>query len=150
MAGIIEDTRQKTGKHENKHRYWDDAGTEWIRSALAFGDYWPAPKIAVDTKENIQEIASNMCGAVKERNRFREECKKAKSFGCKLIFLIEDSRYNEINDLWGEKIWIHTGQTIPGDQLAKAMMIMQERYGIEFWFCDPEESGRVIEELLED
>lgn len=150
MVALVEDTRQKAGKHENKHRYWEETGTSWVRSALPFGDYWPVPRVAVDTKEDIKEIASNMCGAVKERRRFTEECKKARNAGCKLIILIEDPKYNEIDDLWGERIWIHTGQTIPGDQLAKAMFVMQDRYGIEFWFCDPEESGRVIKELLDE
>ena len=41
-------------------------------------------------------------------------------------------------------------QVIPGDQLAKAMLIMQERYGIQFRFCDPEDSGRIIKELLDE
>ena len=147
---IVEDTRQKAGKHENKHEHWAQTGTAWIRSALPFGDYWPTPRVAIDTKENIQEIAANMCGASKEKTRFRKECTKARDAGCKLVFLIEDKGYSGINDLWGQKIWIHTGQVIPGDQLAKAMLIMQERYGIEFRFCSPEDSGRIIKELLED
>lgn len=147
---IVEDTRQKTGKHENKHEYWDKTGTAWARSGLLFGDYWPTPQVAVDTKENIQEIAANMCGAAKEKARFRKECTKARDAGCKLVFLIEDRSYSNVNDLWGQKIWIHTGQVIPGDQLAKAMLIMQERYGIQFRFCAPEDSGRIIKELLDE
>lgn len=146
---IIEDTRNKTGKHEKKHHYWQAAGVGWLRSALPFGDYWPTPKVAIDTKQDIQEIAMNMCGAASEKRRFREECKKAQQAGCKLIFLIEDKRYNVPDDLLGGKVWLHNGQTIPGDQVFTAMRMHEERYGCEFWFCDPEESGRVIQELLE-
>lgn len=147
---IVEDTRNKPTKHENKHRYWEQTGEEWVRSALPFGDYWPVPKVAVDTKQDIMEIGSNMCGAAKEKTRFRNECKKAQAAGCKLIFLIEDKRFNVIEDLIGKRIHLMNGQTIPGDQLALAMLTMEQRYGCEFWFCDPEESGRVIKELLED
>lgn len=147
---IVEDTRQKAGRHENKHQYWDSAGVGWLRSALPFADYWPTPKIAVDTKQDIVEITLNMCGAGKEKRRFREECKKAKEAGCKLVFLIEDSRFNVPEDLFGQSIWLHNGQTIPGDQVYIAMKMHEERYGCEFWFCDPEESGLVIEELLKD
>ena len=145
---IVEDSRQKVGKHTNKHKYWEDNGIELERSALAFGDYWPAPKVAVDTKQDILEVALNMCGAAAEKRRFREECKRAQRCGCKLIFLVEDKRYNVPEDLLGEKIRLHNGQTVPGDQVFLAMKMHEQRYGCEFWFCDPAESGRVIQELL--
>lgn len=147
---IVEDTRQKAGKHENKHSYWDITGTEYIRSALPFGDYWPAPKVAIDTKQDIQEAVGNICGAGAEKARFLRECKKANAAGCKLIILIEDKRYNTPEDLFGKSVHLHNGQTIPGDRVYVAMKMHEERYGVEFWFCDPAESGRVIKELLSD
>lgn len=147
---ILEDTRNKAGKHENKHKVWDESGTKWVRTGLPFADYWPTPKVAIDTKQDIQEITLNMCGAAKEKARFREECKLAKDAKCKMIFLIEDPRYNVPEDLFGQKIHLHNGQTVPGDQVYMAMKMHEERYGCEFWFCDPDESGRIIQELLED
>lgn len=147
---IVEDTRQKVGKHEAKHEYWDKTGTAWARQTLLFGDYWAAPRIAIDTKQDIQEVVANMCGSGREKARFRRECQKAQAAGCKLIFLIEDKRYNVPEDLLGTKIYILNGQTIPGDQAYLAMKMHEERYGVEFWFCDPAESGRVIKELLEE
>lgn len=149
MQTIIEDTKQKIGKHETKHKYWNEHGVHFIRSGLPFGDYIPAPKIAVDTKQDISEIGMNMCGAGREKHRFMEECKEAKNCGCKLFFLIEDKRYQCIEDLFGKQIFLHSGQVIPGDQLATAMFTMSFRYGCEFWFCDPKESARIIMELLE-
>lgn len=146
---IIEDTRNKKDKHENKHRYWVKTATPWIRASLPFGDYWPTPKVAIDTKQDIQEIAANLCGAGKEKRRFREECKKAQDADCRMIFLIEDKRYDSVEDLYGKKIYIHSGQIIPGDQVALAMRTHEERYGCEFWFCNPEDSGKIIAELLE-
>lgn len=148
MATIIEDTRQKASRHETKHKYFDAQCIPLLRCALPFGDYVAAPKIAVDTKQDISEIALNMCSSAKEKTRFRNECVKAKEAGCKLVFLIEDSRYDTVEDLYGKKIFLHNGQLISGDQLATAMHIMQERYGCEFWFCSPQDAGRIIEELL--
>ena len=145
---IIEDTRNKTGKHENKHAYWNENGVIWARSALLFGDYWPTPKTAVDTKQGVQEIALNLCGAVKEKRRFDAECKLARDAGTKLVFLIEETAYNVPEDLCGRRVWLHNGQTVPGDQIYLAMRMHEERYGCEFWFCDPDESGRVIQEIL--
>lgn len=150
MVTLIEDTRQKASKHETKHKYFDSHNIPLLRCALPFGDYAAAPRIAIDTKQDISEIALNMCGSAKEKTRFREECVKAKEAGCKLIFLIEDARYENVQSLYGKQIFIHNGQTISGDQLATAMHVMKERYGCEFWFCDAKESGRIITELLED
>jgi ribosome-associated protein len=149
MITLIEDTRQKKDLHKVKHDYWDEEGRNIIRCALPFGDYISAPKIAVDTKQNISEIGMNMCGAGREKHRFTEECKKAKEANCKLIFLIEDERYSSIEDLYGKSIYLFSGRTIPGDQLATAMFTMQNRYGCEFWFCPPEEAARIIAEILE-
>ena len=97
---IIEDTRNKKDKHENKHRYWVKTSTPWIRASLPFGDYWPTPKISIDTKQDIHEIAANLCGAAKEKRRFREECKKAMNADCRMVFLIEDKQYESVEDLF--------------------------------------------------
>ena len=147
---IIEDTRQKKEKHENKHRYWVGSGTPWIRSGLPFGDYWAAPDVAVDTKQDIKEVAVNLCGNGKERKRFRDECDKAKTAGCMLVFLIEDKHYTDIDDLFGERIWIHDGRIIPGDSIAQEMYSLQERFGVRFRFCSPADAGRMVVEILEE
>ena len=149
MLAIIEDTRQKADKHEKKHQFWSEVGVGYMRSALAFGDYIKAPEVAVDTKQDITEIGMNMCGNGREKHRFAAECRKAKEYGCKLFFLIEDNRFKTIDDLYGKQIHLHNGMTIPGDQLATAMHTMSGRYGCEFVFCDPNESGKVIIKLLE-
>lgn len=150
MNTIIEDVNQKKGKHALKNEYWSSEGVDVIRCHLPFGDYIAAPSIAVDTKQDIVEITTNMCSGMGEKRRFREECKKAQAAGCKLIFLIEDPRYERIQDLYGEKVWLHTGQVIMGDQLATAMYTMAARYGCEFRFCRPEDTGRVVMEILND
>lgn len=150
MNCILVDSRQKKGKHETKHEQMRSSGIRLVRCALPWGDYIAAPRIAIDTKQDIHEIAANLCGSSAETKRVREEVKKARDAGCKLIFLVEDPHYNEIADLYGTKVYLHSGRTIPGDQLATAMHIMENRYGCEFWFCDPSEAGRVIEKILED
>lgn len=149
MTTIICDTRQKVDKHELKHNYFEEHGYTIIRSKLAFGDYAFPPTASIDTKQDIQEIASNMCGSMKERSRFREECKLARDAGSKLIILIEDNTYSSIDDLYETTIRLRSGWTIKGDQLANAMIVMHERYGVDFMFCDPADSGRIIIELLE-
>ena len=150
MATIIEDTRQKKDKHQAKHDAWDADGTTVLRCGLAYGDYWPAPRIAIDTKADLSEIAMNLCGAFNERKRVQREIVKAETAGTKLIFLVEDSDIRSIDDLRGRTVWMHSGRSISGDQLANAMTMHENRYGCEFRFCEPAEAGRVIKELLDD
>lgn len=149
---ILEDTRQQAAKHETKHSYFTSEGIEIVRTKLPFGDYalWGGT-LAIDTKASVEEIAANIGGVA--HNRFREECKLAQRCGAKLVMLIENKNGFEcVDDVVG---WINpnyrkTARSIDGPRLAKAMHTMSERYGVEFLFCTPEESGRRIVELLEN
>lgn len=147
---IIEDTRQKAQNHALKNEYFKTNNISVLRSKLPYGDYALPPRVSVDTKQNILEIAQNMCGAAKEKQRFREECVLAQRAGAKLIILIEDGRFGGVTDLFGKTIRLSSGKVIPGEQLARAMAVMAERYGVRFEFCAPEETGKRIVELLED
>ena len=150
MKTIIEDTRQKEEKHREKNRQWSEDGIRVFRNKLIVGDYCLPPSVSVDTKQNISEIAANICGSLKERKRFLRECKMAKDIDCELVFLIEDKRYQSIDDLFGKKVWIlsEPKRSITGDQLAVAMVTMVERYGVKFMFCDPKDTARMVYEIL--
>lgn len=148
---ILEDTRQKKGKHDLKENWFAENDVMLFRSKLFAGDYCLPPAIAVDTKQNLMEIAGNICGNAAERKRFREECKAAQTAGCKLVFLVEHGKtVKEAADLIGRKIKLGNGRIIQGDQLFNAMAIIQERYGCSFEFCAPECTGQRIKEILEN
>lgn len=145
---IQEDTRQQSGKHKAKHGYFEVNDIDVIRSKLPYGDYCKPPAVAVDTKQGIHEIAVNLCGAMSERARVREECKLAKMAGAELIFLIEDGAYTQPSDLIGKEFHLLSGKTVSGQQLYLAMQTMSARYGCRFEFCPPSEAGRRIVGLL--
>lgn len=147
---LQEDSRQKKDKHTLKNEFWASQGDTVVRCKLPWGDYCKPPTASVDTKADVVEICQNMCGSMKEKRRFAEEVKGARDAGCRLVFLIEDRRYQDVSDLYGEKIYLHSGQTIKGDQLATAMQTMAARYGCEFEFCAPEDAGRRVKEILEE
>ena len=149
MTVIIEDSRQKRGKHEEKRVYFENHGIIVKRAQLPFGDYVIMPSIVVDTKADIVEIAQSLCGNVAERTRFAEEMKGAKLAGIKLVFLIEDKRFHKVSDLYETKMKLHSGKVVRGEQVATAMSICEARYGCEFQFCSPEEAGHKIIEILE-
>lgn len=111
---VIEDMAQQAGKHEKKHRYWQDNGIGIIRCPLPVGDYileneavmdvirrkearGMNPKkmdflgtynVCVDSKFSIQELVSDVCG--KQHERFRDELILAKNNGIRLIILVEN------------------------------------------------------------
>ena len=122
---ILEDMGQKEEKHIVKNKWFYENGIDVIRVPLPVGDYVVAnekvmdvldrkekrnikPKkmdflgtysIAVDTKENIGEIANNICG--KSHDRFRDECILAQNNGIQLYILVEnEDGVNDIRDLF--------------------------------------------------
>ena len=147
---LLEDTRQQVYKHRLKHEYWEANGIEVVRTKLLVGDYMVfGGTICVDTKMDVEEIAGNIGGS--NHVRFREECKLAKRIGAKLIILVENrDGFRSIQDVtaWVNPNRNKTSRSIEGPRLAKAMATMSERYGVQFMFCAPEDSGRVVIELL--
>lgn len=188
---IVEDKGQQAGKHEIKHRWFDSHDVELLQAPLPVGDYilytdavedvikrkmargvalkkmdfMGSYKIAVDTKRDVQEIISNICG--KQHGRFRDECRLAQDNGILLYVLIENTDgVKSIDDLvvWeNPRLKIQKWITAPsgkrmkvlkypdatkGETLAKACLTMQEKYGVKFLFCSPEEAGAKVIELL--
>ena len=147
---IQEDTRQKAGKHDVKHDYFAEHGVELVRCKLPFGDYALVPSISIDTKENMDEIAMNICGS--EHKRFINECKAAKAAGCSLVILVENTL--GITDISQVHKWInprvvYSSKCVQGPRLQKAMETISERYGVRFMFCRPEDAGKIITEILD-
>lgn len=145
---IIEDTRQKSGMHELKHQHFEEMGVELVRNMLPFGDYALPPSISVDTKADMAEIASNIGS---DHKRFKRECIAARDAGCQLIILVENTDGIAcVNDVhkWVNPELIYRPRAITGERLQKAMLTMNERYGVRFEFCRPEESAKRIMELL--
>lgn len=148
---VIEDTRNQIGKHELKHQAFAAGGDKLIRCKLPVGDYALFPKISIDTKESMAEIAQNIGGSTQEHNRFRNELKLAREFGCQLFVLVENE--DGIEELEQVQYWTnprlaYSEKAINGPQLFRAMTTMQERYGVVFLFCKPSEAAEMIKELL--
>lgn len=173
MGAVIRiDTRQQAGKHEHKNKWWVAHGVPTISCTLEFGDYMTDDSnISVDTKRNVDEIAQNIGG--KQHARFRRECKRAASAGYRLIILIENTE--GITGLHDLGAWVNghcracrffrmskcdprglstkcikhnKRKPIQGEQLAKAMLTMGEKYGVRFMFCRPERAAEIICKLL--
>ena len=152
---LLEDTRQKAGKHDAKHAWWEQAGVALVRSKLAFGDYCAPPAVAVDTKASIQELAMDID---QEHARFRRELLGARDAGVRLVILTEnDAGVRGLTDLaaWVEPPEqfgrrVRAKRRIEGARLAKACATMAERYGCEFLFCGPDEAAETVTRILSE
>lgn len=113
---------------------------------------------------------------VKRHGFFHRGLIRAKNYGVKLYILVEnkdgvtdiDSLFHWVNPR--RKILVRTNEVIGwtkngnpkykraqkypncmmGDQLAKACLTMEKKYGCTFLFCKPEEAGYKIIELLSE
>ena len=146
---IIEDTRQKKDKHIIKNESFKALGVEVVRRALPFGDYAYPPAIAVDTKENMQEIAMDL-GI--DHDRFRQECILAYNAGSQLYVLIETEwdTIRTVDDvhLWYNPRLIVSRKAMTGATLEKTMKTMTSKYGVKFMFCHPKDAAETIIKIL--
>jgi len=147
---LYEDTRQQIGKHRNVHLYCQQAGIKIIRQALNVGDYQIAGKgdISVDTKMSVLELAGNV---FQDHERFRAECIRAQECGIQLIILVEELLPGGRLDRWRPPIGWNGRPVARFDPaiLRKAMITMQQEYGVKFRFCDGRSTGKQIIEYLE-
>ena len=123
--GIIEDTRQKKGKHDVKNAYWYIMGIPVERHPLPIGDYILMTdkvtellarkekrgvplkekdfagtfKASVDSKYGVQELEKDICSG--DHDRFKDECILAQNSGVKLFVLVEnDDGIQTVRDLY--------------------------------------------------
>lgn len=104
---------------------------------------------------------------VKRRGFFHRGLKRAEYGQIKLYVLVENKDgitcIDDLNDWTNPRLKIQKWVTTPsgarrkvlkypnamsGPRLAKALNTMQERYGVEFKFCSPDEAGSMVLELL--
>lgn len=159
------DTRQKRKHHEAKEEYFKSQGYELVNARMLVGDYGIPSNgsVAVDTKADIRELYSNL---IHDHERFRNECILAQKAGIKLYILIENKdgikAMNDIMKWWNPQLRTYqaalrkaqrTGHKPPkpptsNKALLKVMYTMNEKYGVEFVFCSPNEAGAKVLELL--
>jgi ERCC4-type nuclease len=140
---------------------FDKQGVKHYTSKLYCGDYMSLdnPRLVIDRKQNLHELCGNVC---QQHERFRAEMQRAKENGIKIIFLCEHGRNIKALDdvLWWtnpretyrEKVkgvWVTKHRKVmQGDTLFKILNTMQNRYGVEFLFCEKKDTGKRIIELL--
>lgn len=155
------DSREKAKAIQKIIEEFDRQGIKHPVSKLMVGDYmnYDNPRVIVDRKQNLTEVCSNVC---QDHDRFRRELVLAKENGIQLIILCEHGK--DIKSLEDVIFWknprsekrkkidgkwqtVHTN-AMKGDVLYKILTTLEEKYGVRFEFCDKNETGRKIVEIL--
>lgn len=148
-AVVLEDTRNKPAKNAHIREQLEALGYKVIRQCLNCGDYtWALDQhITVDTKASMNEVESNL---IHDHERFRAECVRAQELGAKLVILIQDPKLKSVGDVFSwyniRRKWSPKAAT--GTQLAKMMMSMTKKYGVEWRFAPKDKLGEEIVKIL--
>lgn len=159
------DTREHKSEFERIRQQFDSLGVQYFRSKMYCGDYQSLDnaKLCIDRKKDLSELCSNVC---QQHERFKSELIRARDAGIQLIILCEHGddiktigdvyfwenprkhqvRWKTVN---GKKIkTVISEKAVDGCQLYKSLCTIQNRYGVRFEFCNKEETGKRIVELL--
>lgn len=159
------DSREHKKEYERIARQFDELGIQHFRSKLYVGDYMSLdnPRLIIDRKKDLQELCGNVC---QQHERFKAELLRAREQGIRLIILVEhgddirsiedvyfwkNPRKYEIRWRWkdGKRVKsVISAKAVDGKQLYKSLCTIRERYGADFAFCNKQDTGRVIAELL--
>lgn len=153
---FVHDTRDKPGKHKNVDDYLANNGHSIIRSKLYVGDITLLhdQSVCIDLKQNVMELIMDV---YQQHERFRSELVRAQEAGITLYVLTEEELPGGRLDNWVSPVWQtfnqhhHVGQPMSKadpKRLRKALITMQERYGVRFRFCSKENTGAEIIRLL--
>lgn len=156
---IMADTREHADQWERIRAGFEARGVDYIRTKLYVGDYMSMdnPRLVVDRKHNLAEIAANFTEERKvngrRQNRLEDEMIRAKDHGIKIVFLIEHGgSMKTIEDvlLWKNPRAKTSPLAISGPRIYRKMLAFQNYYGVEFRFCGKQQTARRIIEILEE
>lgn len=161
------DSREKARAIKNIIKTFDAEGIRHFSSKLLVGDYMSLdnPRIIIDRKQNLQELCGNVC---QQHERFRRELIRAMQAGIQLIILVEhgpdiksledvffwkNPRKHEVRWKWenGKRVkYVVSAKAVDGNQLYKSLLTIQDRYNVQFAFCEKKDTGREIIRILRD
>ena len=149
------DTREKPRAIQKILKDFQANGVKFYSSKLYVGDYMnpKKPDVVVDRKQNISEICGNVGSTSREHERFRDEIIRANDIGVKVIVLIEHGHgYKTLEDIkfWDNPRLKESPKATDGEKLYKILRTMCDKYNMDVTFCEKNETGKRIRELLSD
>lgn len=163
------DSREHESEWKRIKKQFDKLKVSYFRSKLYVGDYQSLdnPRLVIDRKKDLQELYGNIC---QQHERFKAELLRAMESNIKIIILCEHGEdvkcledvyffYQPPTERWhivtqeiaGHKVKVkekYMQNEILGEKMYKAFRTIQERYNVDFVFCNKNETGKRIVELL--
>ena len=106
------------------------------------------PRLVIDRKRNLTELCGNVC---QQLPRFRAELKRANEYGIKLIILCEHGQnIKQLSDVikWNNPRLKQSPLALSGERLYKKLRALSDKYNVNIVFCNKNETGNKILELL--
>jgi ERCC4-type nuclease len=149
------DSREKAHAIEHIKEAFDRAGVKYYTSKLYIADYMSLdnPRIVVDRKKNLLELAQNL-GT--DKSRFYREVKRAVEHGIHIVVLCEHGpdimRIEDVKDWNNPLLNPHNPGykpfAITGRDLMERIYKVHISYGVDFMFCSKRDTGAKIIEIL--
>ena len=159
------DTREHKHEAERIEKQFDALGIDHFRSKLYCGDYQSLDngRLVIDRKKDLMELCGNV---TQQHNRFRSELIRAQQAGIKIVVLCEHGQsIRSLSDVWfwenprtiALKWDVKDGRPVKvpaypnatsGERLYTILKTIQQKYGVDFRFCDPVNTGETIARLL--
>lgn len=144
------DSREKAKAIKLILAEFDRQGVKYYTSKLWTGDYMNLdnPRVIVDRKQNLSELCQNVC---QDHDRFRRELVRAQENDIQLIVLCEHGKDIEcLEDVifWENPRLKKSPKATTGQTLYNILSTLKTKYGVMFEFCEKEETGKRIVELL--
>lgn len=140
---IIADSREQVNNHLTD--YWDKKKVPYITRKLDVGDYSAQlgdmtleKDVVIERKRNLDEICGNLSA---DRDRFEREFLRAKAIGTKVFLIIE-------NATWTDIYLQNYRSQLTAKSLVASLMSWQVRFNITIIFCAPENTPRLIHQIL--
>lgn len=148
---ILQDFREKRGHHKEIEEYCEQNDILLYRLSLDVGDYMlgkfengrysPVGTVSIDTKQDLEELASDLH---RDKLEYNKKYRKCFEQGIKLIVLVQQP----IVSLSQILKWKSKHSNITGRYLYELMERLRRSYGIQFKFCDKKNVGKVVIDLL--
>lgn len=148
---IIQDFREKKGHHKEVEEYCEKNGIIMHRMSLRVGDYmlgdfangkyFPIGKVSIDTKQDLEELASDLH---KDKLEFNKKYRKCFEDGIQLIVLIQQ----EVKTVKELVSWKSRHSKITGRYLLDLIDRLRLSYGIQFKFCRKNDVGKAVVGIL--
>ena len=140
---IIADSREQVNNHLTD--YWNKKKVPYFTRKLDIGDYSAQlgemtleKDVVIERKRNLDEICGNLTA---DRDRFEREFLRAKALGTKVFLIIENATWTDIY------LQNYRSQLTPKSLMA-SLMSWQVRFNITVIFCEPENTPRLIHQIL--